>query len=237
MKEVTSYEAKRPEDEVIAGVAWGKPEWIPSPAYWARLARHAVLPLRLFGRSATLQEELGFCLLGGHGITAEVNLAAHKRLKDEGVYDAGKLPSVDVIRALLLEPLKIDHRAVKYRFPNQKAERISRALRALSSNQISYDDGCKLRDFLLTIPGVGPKTASWVARNWLDSDDVAILDIHVERAGRIIGLFDAGHRLPRDYAKMEEKFLLFCEGLEVRPSVLDAIIWSTMRKLPRMSVT
>ncbi|MDZ3993341.1 hypothetical protein PspTeo4_24872 [Pseudomonas sp. Teo4] len=43
--------------------------------------------------------------------------------------------------------------------------------------------GRALRDWLLELPGIGYKTASWVARNWLDADDVAILDIHILRAG------------------------------------------------------
>jgi endonuclease III len=46
----------------------------------------------------------------------------------------------------------------------------------------------------MSLPGIGPKTASWIARNWLDADDVAILDIHIMRVGQVIGLFPLSKR-------------------------------------------
>ena len=72
--------------------------------------------------------------------------------------------------------------------------------------------------------------------NWLDSDEVAILDIHVLRAGELIGLFDRGYSLPRDYERLERRFLEFCEALGVRASLMDAIIWTEMRQLGRGSI-
>ncbi|MGY3221470.1 thermostable 8-oxoguanine DNA glycosylase [Bradyrhizobium sp. USDA 4512] len=88
----------------------------------------------------------------------------------------------------------------------------------------------------MKIPGVGPKTASWITRNWLGSDEVAILDIHIIRAGVLIGLFGRQQSVPRDYDVMEARFLAFAAALNVRPSLLDAVMWREMRKLGRGSV-
>ena len=90
-------------------------------------------------------------------------------------------------------------------------------------------DPVAFRDQLQSLEGVGPKTASWITRNWLDTDEVAILDIHVLRAGWRLGLFEEACRLPNDYTKLENRFLLFAKNLHVRPSQLDSVMWLDMR--------
>ena len=45
-----------------------------------------------------------------------------------------------------------------------------------------------------------------------------------------MNLFPSGSRLPRDYAKLEERFIAFANAIEVRPSLLDAVIWREMRR-------
>jgi thermostable 8-oxoguanine DNA glycosylase len=83
------------------------------------------------------------------------------------------------------------------------------------------------------LPGIGPKTASWIVRNWTGTDEVAILDVHVLRAGQLMGLFPREIKLPRDYGRLEQIFLEFSKALNVRASLLDAIIWREMRILTR----
>jgi thermostable 8-oxoguanine DNA glycosylase len=96
-------------------------------------------------------------------------------------------------------------------------------------NELRTDSGIALRDQLMNITGVGYKIASWVARNVLDSDEIAILDIHLLRAGRLCGLFSPEHRVERHYKEMEARFILFSERLELRPAALDCLIWEDMR--------
>src|SRR5207248_10153124 len=72
------------------------------------------------------------------------------------------------------------------------------------------------------------KTASWIARNWLDADDVSILDIHVVRAGRLAGFLAPGLSVERDYLALEAQFLAFSKAVGVRASELDAVIWREM---------
>ena len=91
-------------------------------------------------------------------------------------------------------------------------------------------EGRVLRDWLLRIKGIGLKTASWIVRNWLDSDDVAILDIHIFRAGLLAGFFNGADSVERDYIRMENRFLAFAHALGARASILDAIIWWQMKQ-------
>ena len=86
----------------------------------------------------------------------------------------------------------------------------------------------------MTLPGVGPKTASWIVRNWLGSDQVAILDIHVVRAGLLMNLFSPEDDVSKDYPCMEAKFISFSQALGVPTSDLDALIWWMMRTTPKL---
>lgn len=221
-----------PETEVVPGVKWGRPEWVPSPAFWLMLATNGtddddyVAP-----RGTSLHHELGFCLLGGYGIKMELNRAAWSKLISEGILDVGRNPTAKEIESLLREPVLVGERMVRYRFPRQKAIRLSGALCAIEDNPPTTTSAREFRRDLMKIPGIGPKTASWLARNWLGSDEVAIIDIHVLRAGQKMRLFKANVRLPGDYDELEGRFLQFAKALSVRASLLDAIIWREMRLL------
>ena len=81
------------------------------------------------------------------------------------------------------------------------------------------------------LPGIGAKTASWIVRNHRGSDAVAIIDIHILRAGRHIGVFPVSWQPQRHYTQLECAFLKFAEALGVRASLLDALIWDYMRRI------
>ncbi len=228
---------REPGEEILPGVRWGRPEWVPSVAYWAFMVGKAEEAVDGYvGREASLQSELGFCLLGGYGITAEMNHAAHARLTLAGMLDPGRRPSAGEIEDLLRQPLEVAGRRARYRFPRQRAGRLAAALARIEDDFPPVHDALAFRRHLMAIPGIGPKTASWVARNWLGSDEVAILDIHVMRAGLLIGLFDRTQRLPRDYEAMERRFIDLCGALGAKPSLLDAVMWRSMRTLGRGAV-
>jgi thermostable 8-oxoguanine DNA glycosylase len=208
-------------------------ETFPSPAYWA----YQVYARRLTGNrinyklGATLKEEVGACLLGGHGIPANVGIAAFHHVKERGAFGAVP-PAEDTLLEWLQEPLTIDGRQVRYRFAKQKARYLSAALQKLSAERPPLSSGKVLRDWLLDIPGIGYKTASWVARNWLDADDVAILDIHILRAGLLGKFFEDNLTVERNYLELEEQFIRFSKGLGVRASELDALMWLEMMSSP-----
>lgn len=220
-----------PASEVIPGVLWGAVDAFPTPAYWA----YQVIARRVSGTSVkyrlgeTLAEEVAACLLGGHGIPASIGLAAFRHLKNQGLLSLTKgVPSETDLLAQLSAPMEANGKLVRYRFAKQKARYLHSALGRLATQSAPISCGRLLRDWLLPVQGIGPKTASWIARNWLDADDVAILDIHILRAGMLAGFFEPGLSVERDYLKLEQQFLTFANGLGVRASELDALIWLEM---------
>lgn len=218
------------ETEIIPGVFYGREDHLLSPAYWkARCALGEAEGHDFISKGSTLSEEVGFCLLGGFGVKVEINEAFYDHLKKHGAFSLEEIISEETLLELLSERLPINNRLHKYRFPRQKAKRIHNALSALKKINLNYSDPKVFRDQILALDGVGPKTASWITRNWLGAESVAILDIHILRAGHLINLFEHDCILPKDYQKLEDRFLQFAEALSVRASVLDAVIWSDMR--------
>lgn len=219
--------------EVMPGVLWGSIDAFPTPAYFAFqvVARRLVGQPPLYSLGRTLAEEVGACLLGGHGISGEVGIAAYAHLRGKGAFADQSTPSQDQLEQWLLEPLQVGTRRVHYRFAAQKARYLSQALPMLR-NAPTSSVGRELRDWLLCLPGVGLKTASWVARNWLQADDVAILDIHIMRVGQLAGVFPRDLSVERNYVELEQLFLQFSAALDVRPSELDAVVWAEMAASP-----
>ncbi|WP_299819179.1 hypothetical protein [uncultured Roseibium sp.] len=222
-----------PEDEVVPGVRYGRQEWVPTPAFWAAMADleggeadDYVSPM-----GTPLAEDLAFCLLGGFGVKMELNRAAWERLDTVGALRANDVPSAVEFEDLLSEPLLVNGRLHKYRYPKQRAGRLNVALNSIRNSPPDTNDPISFRNNLMELPGIGPKTASWIVRNHVGSDEVAILDVHVLRAGTMIGLFPETYRLPRDYEALERKFLRFAQALQIRTSILDAIMWREMRIL------
>lgn len=224
-----NVELPEPDAEVIPGVRWGAVEAFPTPAYWAyqAMARRVERNAIRYRLGTSLKEEVGACLLGGHGIPAKVGLVAFEHLRRRGAFGDDP-PTHEALVAWLSEPIPMDGRAIRYRFASQKARYLSAALQTLAAESAPTQSGRALRDWLTKIPGIGFKTASWVARNWLDADDVAILDIHILRAGVLAGFFDPALTVERHYRELEDQFLAFSASLGVRASELDALMWYEM---------
>lgn len=220
-------------DLVLPGVRWGRVDEFPSPAYWAYqcMAKRLSGAVPDFQLGNTLAEEVGACILGGHGIPGVVGVAAFEHLKARGAFGT-ETPEAQTLAAWLQEPLCVRGRTVRYRFANQKARFLAAALQKLQAERAPESTGRALRDWLLAIPGVGLKTASWVARNWLRADDVAILDVHVLRVGAAIGLFAEDKTVERNYLELEDAFLRFSAALGVKASELDAVVWQEMASSP-----
>ena len=219
-----------PSSEVLPGICWGHTAEFFSPAFWKyhsqahrdaeRFQRHAL------GR--TLVEEVSACLLGGYGMPAELGWAAFVRLRDEGLL-SGQAGTEELERALT-RPFKVACTSRKYRFARQKAKYLCGAINAVRALAPTRD-GRQLRSQLIGITGIGPKTASWIVRNHLGSDDVAILDVHITRAGVAAGVFPKSADPTRNYFKLEQRFLEFCAAIDEPPSRLDAIMWDYMRRI------
>jgi len=229
--EVHRISLPSPGEPLARGGRWGRFDDLFTPAFWRGQAwQHQLLGRyedNRLGRS--LSEELAACVLGGFGMPAGVGLAAFARLRERGLIFAGV--AEEQLLEALAEPLWIDGRARRYRFPRQKAHLLAAALRGLDALDALAGDR-ELRDDLTRLPGIGPKTASWIVRNIRCSDAVAILDVHIVRAGRLAGIFPLGVTPERHYGRLEARFLAFALDIGVRASVLDALMWDYMRRLP-----
>jgi thermostable 8-oxoguanine DNA glycosylase len=181
-----------------------------------------------FQFSECLRDETVACLLGGYGIPAEVGYAAYFALLDRGLLRDGV--SESEIREVLSEPLLVGKRKIKYRFVNTKAKHVVATLMAFRNEVVPKDPG-ELRAWLRTLPGVGPKTSAWIIRNHVPDADVAVIDVHIFRAGKAMGLFNITDRIQRDYGRLEQLFVKLCRSLSLRPALLDAVIWRTMKDL------
>lgn len=229
--EVCNLDIPSPSEEVLPGIHWGAFDELMTPAYWrAQAWQHQKIGtyanLRL-GR--TLAEELAACLLGGYGMPAELGLAAYSRLLSLG-YLAGQ-PSASELETALLTPLPCNGTLRNYRFPRQKAKYLSACLAQIPYLEELHDD-LQLRDQLSRLPGVGLKTASWIVRNYRRSNCVAIIDIHILRAGRYVNLFNDCWKPERHYVELETAFLQFAAAMDTPASLLDGLMWDQMRRMP-----
>jgi N-glycosylase/DNA lyase len=219
-----------PDDYVIDGVRWGDNYALFTPAFWATLAwlDRYESDCESYRLGKTLEEEVAACLLGGYGIPAEVGWAAFYKIRDTGLLN-GSCPSDKLLHEVLAEPLEVKGRNVRYRFARQKSKYLSSALAKFREDAPPAHDDLALRGWLMGLEGIGPKTASWITRNWLQSDRVAIIDIHIHRAGILMGLYDLKESPARNYFGMESKFLDFARRIQVKASMLDALIWQQMK--------
>jgi len=222
-----------PDAVVLDGVLWGQYERIFTPAYWVsqvwmhRLDDPGASP---FHSRRPLEDEVVFCMLSGFGVRAEVARAAFLACRDQGLI-ASRCTDPGRWSRVLGQPLVVNGKMVRYRYPNQKARYLADAMTKLQGGAIDTRSGRALRDSLLRIKGCGRKTAGFIARNHLDTDEVAILDIHVVRAGLLMDVFSPGDRVERDYDRMEVRFIDFCQAAGVRPATLDSVIWQQMRDM------
>lgn len=215
------------------GVCWGDVGRPFTPAFWRYycIATDAISDKRGYRLGQSLREEVAACLLGGHGISGELGVAAYRHLKREGLLNASGVKQARLEEALRI-PLNVNGRTVHYRFPSQKARYLAGCLHFLDNNDPPGDSSLAVRNWLTKLPGVGLKTASWVVRNLLDANDVAILDIHIHRAGVLVGLFGPNENVTTDYESMEQRFVDFSNRIGIPASTLDNQVWNELRVAP-----
>lgn len=221
------------DEWVVPGVRWGAFEHALTPAFWVSQAWLEGTPEESFQLCNTLVEEVVTCLLGGHGAPAEVGLAASQRVIDALIADPDGPHDFDWAERLLTEPLTVHGRQVRYRFAAQRAKYLAGTLAGLAGIDEDDLDDLGLRDALCALPGIGPKTASWIVRNRRGSDAVAILDVHIVRACIHMGVFPEKADPARHYLDLERRFLDFCLSADAKASLIDAVMWGTMRQLDR----
>ncbi len=172
------------EDENLFGtIRWGRLEKFFTPAFWyvqtcfMSLQNNSPLQYRL-GNS--FEEEVIACLLGGYGIPSEIGNAKFRQFRQAGIFQNIRNVTYRDIEELMLLPITHQDKKKKYRFAKQKAGYVYDALNKVADIDEKRLGDKELRNALLDIKGIGPKTASWIVRNFRDSNKVAILDIHLK---------------------------------------------------------
>lgn len=236
LKEMTLPSREAP---VWNNICWGEFSKTFTPAYWksqVEMSEYDYKTQADYRTSNSLSDEICACLLGGYGVTAEMSYAAYDKLRREGLTKPNSEVCAETlferIYAVLSSELTVAHRSVHYRFPRQKAKCIALALTKLARETRPQDE-LEFRDWLLTFTGIGPKTASWITRNWLGSDKVAIIDIHIFRACTLMGLFEGNEDVSRCYQSLEKKFLCMASAMNVNPARMDMVMWMRMREMGR----
>ena len=208
-------------------IDWEEAGRLYTKDYWAVQYRLDDSLYNSFRIGASLTEEVVACLLGGYGMKAEMGLWAFHRLKNKQLIN--RRTTQETLEEAIAQPFWVNGRELHYRFPGQKASYIYDFLQRGDIREMEMLSGSELRERLLTVRGVGPKTASWIARNYSECNDVAIVDIHLYRAGRLAGFISPEWDIRKDYYKIEESFLSFCESINASPSRMDSSIWSQMK--------
>ena len=224
--------------ECCAPTPWGEEWQLGTAAFWVQQAAAFPAGVGRHRLGANLREEVAACLLGGYGVSGPVGNAAFVALRDAGLLAEGLAEDTmaEGMSAVLARQLDVGGRKMRYRFHQQRPRRLAAALAGLAAWEPEAPalDDLELRDRLMMLPGVGPKTASWVVRNYRDSDAVAIIDIHVQRAGIGAGVFCAEWTLPRHYDRFESAFLGWASVGSVSAADLDAAIWRLLSTLARL---
>jgi thermostable 8-oxoguanine DNA glycosylase len=200
----------------------------------------ALFDVRLDVSEDLLRDEALFCLLGGHGVPYELALSATRQLLALDLFSPEWKPRAlearlrQELSSPQFEPRRHSGELRRYRYPKRKASLIVSA-RAWFLDEAPVldrlrgtDDERVRRELLCSCPGFGHKTASWLLRNVGLGRGLAIIDVHVLRAlveeRRLVDV-----RLPRDYARVEEEFLAWCEELDASPAAFDLFLWEWQR--------
>ncbi len=185
-------------------------------------------------KSRDILEEIVSCLLGGYGFKAELGWKAFQRLKSKRIIRKGV--RYETVLAALSEPFMMNNRLVYYRFPAQKSKYIYKLLNRQDLNSIPLDDALSLRNWLLSVEGIGPKTASWITRNYTGTNNVAIIDVHIYRAGLLTGFIQKEMNVQRDYFKIEKCFIDYCKSIDTQPAIMDLIMWQNMKYTNKIAI-
>lgn len=211
----------------------GSPDVFGTAAYW--IYQWTLSPQMANSSGRDLLEESIYCMLGGYGMTAEVSNAYYYKITNS----SGTLTSLTStkIEEILRTPINLNGKKIKYRYPKMKSEYIGEAIPQISELAKANISPSKLRDELVKIRGIGLKTASWIIRNHFGSTSVAVVDIHLLRAGIIAGFLKKEWKPEKDYHLIENAYLEFCNKFNLSPGGFDLLLWNQMRLRRFKSVT
>lgn len=137
-------------------------------------------------------------------------------------------------------------RGSKYRYPNSKSQCIiTTAIQIYTKDNLTIkdilrrcSDGIEARDILIRkCSGIGPKQASLFLRNISFSEDLAILDCHVNRYMKLSKLDEKFNEMSNEkihpYFKKENVLRFYAISKKRSLATLDIGIWTVMRLIEK----
>jgi len=215
-------------------------------------AVHSDIEKQVVARNLKLDEaglwyELSCCILSSQ-VRYDLAVSAADSIAEAGVLLSGSRPEGELCQSLsmlLNQPLHVDGQWKRYRFPNKRADQISKLavrvhLEATNLDELltSFSEPDDARNWLVThAPGIGPKQASMFLRNIYHSFDLAIIDRHVVDYMKIMDIYDPQNgsmSTLRTYRKHEAAMTAHALEMGVKVGLLDWAIWVVMRVLKNM---
>ena len=197
---------------------------------------------------AKLWHELVSCLVSS-GVQFELATAALARLEAHGLLNLIGLkltgPAFEQrISAVLSAQIEFQRgceskSTQRYRFPRSKANYIRRTAEQIYGSGsikeilVSSIDSLEARRQLINVcVGIGPKQSSMFLRNVGHGYDLAIIDVHIARYLRLVGLMPVCRQRfgsLTTYEKIEAVVQNYSDTLGLSMPVLDIAIWIVMR--------
>lgn len=215
-------------------------------------AVHSDIEKLVMARNSQLDEaglwyELSCCVLSSQ-VRYDLAVSAADNIAKSGALLSGNRLEGELrqkLSVLLSEPLQVGDKLKRYRFPNKRADQLSKLavrvhLEASNLDEFlsSFSDPNDVRNWLVNhAPGIGPKQASMFLRNIDHSFDLAIIDRHVVDYMKIMDIYDSQNGSLsnlRSYQKHEAAMSAHALGMGVKVGLLDWAIWVVMRVLKSM---
>lgn len=201
---------------------------------------------RLQDSNQKLIDEFFFIVLGGFGISYELNLSALKILKEKRMLNIDlfkeKEALTDTIELLKsefckkqFEPRTKSNELRRYRFIDTKPITVTEAGYWLwnecgwNLNEKLHSIGNNSREWLCSCPGIGLKSASWFLRNIGYSDNYAVLDVHILRFVSKIGIEVPKTLSEKAYLHIESVLRELCDKIGVTLGKMDLLLWTLGR--------
>ncbi|XID91613.1 hypothetical protein ACF3MZ_24380 [Paenibacillaceae bacterium WGS1546] len=192
-------------------------------------------------------DEFFFVILGGFGISYELNLSGLQVLKQQGLLDDEHYKekrSLNIIEEKIKEqfskkqfaPVTSSGELRKYRYLETKPKIISNAgywlwegCRWELHDKLQSMTTTQSRMWLCCCPGIGMKSASWLLRNAGFSEDCAVFDVHIIRFLDFLGFPIPESLSEKVYLGLEDALRKVCSSIGVSLGKMDYLLWMLAR--------
>ena len=199
-------------------------------------AQNGLVKLPEFRRRTDVREvwyELALCISSSQERTRRAVAVAEALACSYDLIADAEDPSATIRQA-------IEEKYLSLRFSNRKIDQLSKSFKKLQEHKNAimelekyFSNPKDARAFIMSeFAGVGPKQASMWLRNMGWGENLAIIDVHIERASRIL-LDDENISGGARYFESERKLENFAIEKNVTLQTLDVIIWACSRLFNR----